>query len=1092
MVPFLVHGAMKRDSLEGRLPERSQGLLWGAGVPPVRPCLDRYWLQSEAGALAELLPLARLDDEALARVEGRAVALVEAVRAARPEQGGLDAFLHEYDLSSQEGVVLMCLAEALLRIPDAATADRLIQDKLGRGDWRRHLGGGRTLLVNAGTWGLMLTGRLVRLEEKAAHDPLAFLERLAARSGEPLVRLALRRAMHIIARQFVMGRDMDEALARSREVPNQDWLYSYDMLGEAALTAKDAEAYCRAYEAAIDALAPAAAAAEDVFSAPGISVKLSALHPRFEPFQQEVLRRNLAPRLLALAQRAREAGIGLTIDAEEVERLDITLDMFECVYGDAGLEGWEGLGLAVQAYQKRAPAVIRWLAGLAARHGRRIPLRLVKGAYWDAEIKRAQIRGLDDYPVYTRKEATDVAYLACTRLVLDHESAFYPQFATHNAYTVARVLEMAGGRRRYEFQRLHGMGEALYRALASLPEGAGMPCRVYAPVGGYEALLPYLVRRLLENGANTSFVNRIVDASVPVAEMVADPVARLEQAAGRAEARLPPPPRIFGADRRNARGLNLHDRSVVASLARDMGAALEREWAARPLVAGQGRAGPPREIRDPADPARLVGVVEEADEAQVAEAVDTACAAFPPWCATPAETRAATLERAAALLEAAGPELMALCVREGGRTVPDALAELREAVDYCLYYAAQARAHFQHPLALPGPVGERNRLWLRGRGVFVCISPWNFPLAIFTGQVTAALAAGNTVIAKPASQTPLVAARAVALLHEAGVPGEVLQLLPGSGSGVGMALVSDPRVAGVAFTGSTETAWRIQRALAARDAPIAALIAETGGMNCMIADSSALPEQLVTDAVRSAFNSAGQRCSALRVLFLQEEIAPRVETLLRGAMAELRVGDPALLATDVGPLIGPEARQALADHDARMAKAGRCLAEAPGMAGPGWFHAPRAYALADMSPLRGEVFGPVLHVIRYHRHRLDAVVDAINATSYGLTLGVHSRIQAVAEQVRARARVGNVYVNRDIIGAVVGVQPFGGEGLSGTGPKAGGPHYLLRFASEQTFTENTAAVGGDPELLGLAMEGEPYERPPADDNPGEGTAKDRP
>ncbi len=1057
-----------------------------AAVDAARRDVYRAWLADESETVRGLLPLATLNEAAAARVAARARVLVEAVRTRRLAGGGLDAFMHEYDLSSQEGVVLMCLAESLLRIPDADTADRLIQDKLAHADWRRHLGPGHSLLVNAGTWGLMLTGRIVRLETKIRHDPLTFLGHLVARSGEPVIRMALRQAMRIIAHQFVMGRDMGEALERARREGERDgkggrWRYSFDMLGEAALCQADADRYCQAYAEAIAALA-GSHDAKDVFAAPGVSVKLSALHPRFEPLQRDRLLRELGPRLLMLACRARDAGIGLTIDAEEAEHLDVTLDLFDFVYAHPSLGDWEGFGLAVQAYQKRALPVIEWLAERVGKVGRRIPLRLVKGAYWDSEIKRAQEQGLSGYPVFTRKAATDVSYLACARRLLEQEQVFYPQFATHNAQTVASLLEMAGPERvkrgrHFEFQRLHGMGEALYEALRALPEGRHVPCRVYAPVGGYEELLPYLVRRLLENGANTSFVNRIVDERVPVEEVVMDPVVRIRSLGeGIAHPRIPLPGDLYLPQRRNALGINLADRETLTSLIDEIEAAVAMPGHARPLVDGDACSGVLREIRDPAAPARLVGSVEEADEALATRAVSAARQAFPAWCAGPVEERAACLERVADLLEARRAAFMALVVREGGRTLPDALAELREAVDFCRYYAALARQQGVS-LRLPGPVGERNTLTLRGRGVFACISPWNFPLAIFTGQVAAALVAGNCVIAKPASQTPLVASLVVSLFHEAGVPPGVLHFLPGDGEAVGMSLVRHPLLAGVAFTGSTATAWRINRALAARQAPIAALIAETGGQNAMIVDSSALPEQVVSDVLRSAFNSAGQRCSALRILYLQKEIAPRVMRLLEGAMAELRLGDPLQPSTDVGPLIDRPARDRIRTHLARMEHAGRLFAVAPspsrdddGDDAGGWFLAPRAYEIETLDCLQEEVFGPVLHVVRYDADHLDAVVDAVNATGYALTLGIHSRIEATAERIIARARAGNVYVNRNMIGAVVGVQPFGGEGLSGTGPKAGGPHYLLRFASEQTCTFNTAAVGGDPTLLSLADE----------------------
>ncbi len=1060
-----------------------------------RERLSRAWLADETTVLQDLIPLARWPDAAAAeRVRARATRLVEAVRARRLSHGGLDAFLHEYDLSSQEGVVLLCLAEALLRIPDAGTADRLIQDKLVRADWRRHLGPEHSLLVNAGTWGLMLTGRIVRLEEEAHRDPWSLLGRLAARIGEPAIRAALRQAMRIVAHQFVMGRDLPEALERSDREENRQWRYSFDMLGEAALTAADAETYFQAYAGAIEALAervaveapgrlrlPSETIPETMpETMPGVSVKLSALHPRCEAFQHRRLMAELVPRLRTLARQARAAGIGLTIDAEEADRLDVTLEVFEAVYRSAELEGWTGLGLAVQAYQKRALAVIEWLAALAAEVGRRIPLRLVKGAYWDMEIKRAQERGLDGYPVFTRKVATDVSYLACARRIFELNDrlggVFHPQFATHNAHTVAAVLELAQGRP-FEFQRLHGMGEPLYLALRELPEGADVPCRVYAPVGSHEVLLPYLVRRLLENGANTSFVNRVVDERVPVAEVVADPVERLQRTGCRPHPAIPLPRELYrcqyGEPRQNARGFNLHDPPVWQSLRRDMDRALEGRWHAGPVVGGVTLGGVAREIRDPACRERRVGVVEEAEPALVEQAVTVARQAFAGWDGQAVEARAACLERAADLLESQAAPLLALCVREGGRTVADAVAELREAVDYCRYYAMQARRLFAEPCRLPGPSGERNTLRLRGRGVFACISPWNFPLALFTGQVAAALAAGNTVVAKPAHQTPLVAARVVSLLHEAGIPGEVLHFLPGSGPEVGEVLVRDPRLAGVAFTGSTATAWRIVRLLAQRRAPLAALIAETGGLNCMIVDSSALPEQVAADALQSAFNSAGQRCSALRVLFLQEEIAPRVIELLQGALLELRLGDPLERDTDIGPLIDEQARERLAPHVARMEAEARLLAEGLPPAGEsadawqGCYFTPRIYEIDRLDRLRDEVFGPILHVVRYAAGHLDRVIEAVNASGYGLALGIHSRIEKTAEYIRSRVRVGNVYVNRNMIGAVVGVQPFGGEGLSGTGPKAGGPHYLLRFATEQTYTVNTAALGGNPELLAL-------------------------
>ncbi|ROR32850.1 bifunctional proline dehydrogenase/L-glutamate gamma-semialdehyde dehydrogenase PutA [Inmirania thermothiophila] len=1036
----------------------------GAGLRAVREA----YLAPEADAVMRLVAEARTDAATGARIEARARALVETVRAERTRRGGLDAFLHEYDLSSREGIVLMCLAEALLRIPDPETANRLIRDKLAEADFSRHLGEGGSIFVNASTWALMLTGRLVRLSERETEDVGGFLQRLVARSGEPVVRQALLAAMRILGRQFVMGRTIGEALARAREAEGRGYRHSYDMLGEAARTRADAERYHRAYLGAIEAIGREAGG-RGPLEGPGISVKLSALHPRYEEAQRERVLAELWPRLREIAAAAREVDIGLTIDAEEAERLDLSLALVERLARDPGLAGWEGLGLAVQAYQKRARPLIDWLEGLARASGRRLMVRLVKGAYWDTEIKRAQERGLAGYPVFTRKVYTDVSYLACARRLLAAGAAFYPQFATHNAHTVAWVLEMAAGRRDLEFQRLHGMGEPLYDQVVG-PEGVA--CRVYAPVGSHEDLLPYLVRRLLENGANTSFVNRIVDERLPVEAIVADPVARAADLAGAPHPRIPLPADLYAPQRRNSAGIELNDPLALARLAEGMGAFGEHRWRAAPLVAGRAREGRARPVHEPADRRRVAGEVVEADEALVDEALAVAAAAQPAWDATPATRRAEILERVAELYERHRDELMAIAVREGGKTIPDALAEVREAVDFCRYYAAQTRAAFAEPMRLPGPTGEDNRMSLHGRGVFACISPWNFPLAIFTGQVAAALAAGNAVVAKPAEQTPLMAARAVALMHEAGVPGEVLHLLPGAGEVVGARLVADPRTAGVAFTGSTETARHIHRALAAREGPIVPLIAETGGQNCMVVDSSALPEQVVVDVLTSAFRSAGQRCSALRVLFVQEEVAERLLRMIAGAMDELAIGDPRWLATDVGPVIDEQARATLAAHVERMEREARILHRLPlpGETANGTFFPPTLVELDHIGRLEREVFGPVLHVIRYRASALDRVIEAINGTGYGLTLGVHTRIDATARYIHARVRVGNTYVNRNMIGAVVGVQPFGGEGLSGTGPKAGGPHYLLRFATERTLSIDTTAAGGNASLVSLQDE----------------------
>jgi len=1032
---------------------------------PLRRALRADNRTDETRLVQRLADEAQLPADVADRVAERARALVAGVRSERVGQGGIDAFMHEYELSSKEGVVLMCLAEAMLRVPDAYTIDKLIKDKVGTAEWERHLGHSDSLFVNASTWALMLTGRVVNLEEGERRDVGGLLRRLVHRSGEPVIRSALREAMRIMGRQFVMGRTIKEALERAAPAEKNGWRHSFDMLGEAAKTAADARRYGEAYENAIRALGKARGD-RDVFQAPTISVKLSAIHPRYEFAQRDRALSELVPRLADLALMARDQGIGLTVDAEEADRLDLSLDVIEAVSADPRLKGWDGFGLAVQAYQRRAPRVIDWLAELARRHHRRLCVRLVKGAYWDSEIKRAQERGLSDYPVYTRKVSTDVSYIACAKRLLAARDAFYPQFATHNAQTVATVLELAGNRDDYEFQRLHGMGEALYEQVVG-KDKLDRPCRVYAPVGSHEDLLAYLVRRLLENGANTSFVNRIQDERLPLEEIIADPVARVRRLSRIPNPNIPAPALLYGEGRRNASGIDLSDPLALAPLAEAMEAAVRAGWRAAPIIGGKEEGGEERAACDPADRRRTVGVVVEATPQQALKALDRAHRAAPSWAETPVEVRAACLERLADLYEANRAELMALAVREAGKSLADALAEVREAVDFCRYYAQEARRTFGPPERMPGPTGERNEYSLVGRGVFLCISPWNFPLAIFTGQVAAALVAGNAVLAKPAEQTPLIAAAAVRLAHQAGVPADALHLLPGDGARVAGPLVADGRVAGVAFTGSVATAQVINRALAARDGAIVPFIAETGGQNAMIVDSTALPEQVVTDVLISAFQSAGQRCSACRVLCLQEEIADKVERMLAGAMAELRVGDPARLATDVGPVIDAEARDMLEGHVKRMEREARLIARTPLPAdcANGTFVAPAAFALDSLNRLQGEVFGPVLHVLRFPAERLEATVDEICATGFGLTMGVHSRIDTTVEQVRRRARVGNLYVNRNMIGAVVGVQPFGGEGLSGTGPKAGGPRYLARFALERVVSIDTTAAGGNASLM---------------------------
>jgi RHH-type proline utilization regulon transcriptional repressor/proline dehydrogenase/delta 1-pyrroline-5-carboxylate dehydrogenase len=1034
---------------------------------PTRARITAAWSRDETEAVNELLAEASLPPAERELVLARASELVARVRAKSGQQGAVESFMREYDLSSEEGVLLMCVAEALLRVPDAETADKLIRDKLGEANWKKHVGASESLFVNASTWGLMLTGSLVQLAEETRSNFTGALRRLIGRTGEPVIRLAVRQAMRIMGRQFVMGRTIREAQDRSAQKENAAYRFSYDMLGEAALTAKDAERYMQAYRDAIVALGQRGPWA-DVLDAPSISVKLSAIHPRYDVPNRARARAELTPRVLELAQMAKAQGIGMTVDAEEADRLELSLDILGEVFADPTLDGWNGFGLAVQAYQKRAPRVIDWLAETARKAGRRWCVRLVKGAYWDSEIKRAQELGLSGYPVFTRKPNTDISYLACAKQMFEAGAELiYPQFATHNAHTIAAIHHFARGRP-YEHQRLHGMGADLYAEVIG-EKNLGVPCRVYAPVGSHEDLLPYLVRRLLENGANTSFVNRVVDEDVSIRDLVADPCELVRHLDHKPHPRIPQPIALFGEQRKNSMGVNLSNDNELNALAASVNAA-RKPWLAEPLVPGIVNAGSLRDVTDPADRRRVIGQSRGADEATLEKALGNAVAAQPAWNALPAASRAKILEHAADLLEARRAEFIALCVREAGKTMSAAIAEVREAADFCRYYAAMARKLFAHPEILPGPTGESNELHLHGRGVFVCISPWNFPLAIFMGQVVAALAAGNSVISKPADQTTLVGHAAIRLLHEAGVPEDVLQFVPCKGSLLGKALLTRADVAGVCFTGSTETAWTINRTLAARDSSIAALIAETGGQNALIADSSALPEQLVKDVCASAFDSAGQRCSAARVLFVQEDIADKVIEMLKGAMAELVMGDPGLLSTDVGPVIDEASHTVLSEHAARMDREARLIAEVARTEATahGTFFAPRAYEIPRLDILQREVFGPILHVLRWKANELDAVIDAINATGYGLTLGIHSRINDTIDHIVKRARVGNCYVNRNQIGAVVGVQPFGGENLSGTGPKAGGPHYLLRFATERTVTINTTAAGGNASLLTLS------------------------
>jgi len=1024
--------------------------------------ISAAYLADENTLTAKLVERARLSPAEASATQTLARELVNRIRA-RPAGSGIDALLQEYALSTEEGVVLMCLAESLLRVPDTETADKLIRDKLGHGKWDEHLGKSQSLFVNASTFALMLTGRVVRLDETSRWDFEGIWRKLVGRAGEPVIRQAVIYAMRILGRQFVMGRTIDEAFDNTE----REYRYSFDMLGEAAYTRADAERYLGAYRDALQNIAKKAERHDaTVFARPSISVKLSALHPRYEYVKHDRVMRELVPTLISLAAEAKTAHLGFTVDAEEAERLDLMLDVFEALSAAPELQGWNGLGLAVQAYQKRALPVLAWLTELARAHKRRIPVRLVKGAYWDTEIKRGQESGIADYSVFTRKAGTDVSYLACAHAMFAGGDALYPQFATHNAHTLAAIETLAGSRTDFEFQRLHGMGEALYDVFHDFrkPAARGIGTRVYAPVGSHEDLLAYLVRRLLENGANTSFVNRLADEEAPIDEIVADPVTVLSAANPRRNPRIPVPQDML-PDRKNSQGFFWSDSAVATPIIAEMKSTLATSQTA--IASGADNARNTKPINDPSDRRRKVGEVVEATADHAIAALASAHRVAHDWDALGGNARAVILEKAADLYERDRAHLMALAVREAGKTLPTALGEVREAVDFLRYYAKRARAEFQKPEQLPGPTGEDNNISLHGRGVFACIAPWNFPLAIFTGQVAGALAAGNAVLAKPAEQTPLIAAAGVKLLHEAGVPEEVLHFLPGDGPIIGNALFADARLAGAAFTGSTEAANAINRALATRTGPIAALIAETGGQNAMIVDSTALPEQVARDVLSSAFDSAGQRCSALRVLFLQNDVADKMLDLILGAMDELKIGDPMNLATDIGPVIDEEARNNLEKHAARMSAEAKFLRQIPLSAehDNGVFFAPRVFEIQRLSQLTHEVFGPVLHVIRYEADKLDAVCEAINSTGYGLTLGLHSRIDETADFIRSRVRVGNFYLNRNQIGAVVGVQPFGGEGLSGTGPKAGGPHYLSRFAVERTYTVNTTAAGGNAALL---------------------------
>ncbi len=1024
-------------------------------APPIRPqsvlrqAITAAYRRSEPECLAPLLDAASLTDPIRTATAATATALVTALRA-KHKGTGVEGLVQEYALSSQEGVALMCLAEALLRIPDTATRDALIRDKIAGGDWRSHVGDGRSLFVNAASWGLVVTGKLTGSVNDSGLS--AALTRLIARAGEPVIRRGVDMAMRMMGEQFVTGETIAEALKRARPVEARGFRYSYDMLGEAATTAADAERYYRDYVDAVEAIG-VASARRGIYEGPGISIKLSALHPRYVRAQSGRVMAELLPKVKALALLARRHDIGLNIDAEEADRLELSLDLLESLATDPELAGWDGLGFVVQAYGKRCPFVIDWIVDLARRAGRRIMVRLVKGAYWDAEIKRAQVDGLSDFPVYTRKIHTDVAYIACARKLLASRDAVFPQFATHNAQTLSAIYHLAGERFTvgdYEFQCLHGMGEPLYDEVVGADK-LNRPCRIYAPVGTHETLLAYLVRRLLENGANSSFVNRIADPEVSIADLVADPAEAVRRMAvpGQKNPQIALPAELYGA-RVNSAGLDLSDENVLAALAETMAA--QGPWRA-------GANGTARAVLNPADYRDEVGVVFEMDAEGARAAARAAQAAARGWAQVSPAERAAILDRAADAMQAQMPKLLALIVREAGKSLPNAIAEVREAIDFLRYYAEQARS----------TLGAAHR----ALGVVTCISPWNFPLAIFTGQVAAALVAGNAVLAKPAEETPLIAAQGIAILHEAGIPADVLHLVVGDGA-IGAALVAAPETSAVMFTGSTEVARLIQKELSKRLLPDGApipFIAETGGQNAMIVDSSALAEQVVADVIASAFDSAGQRCSALRILCLQDEIADRTLAMIRGALHELSIGRTDTLATDIGPVITGDARATIDQHITRMRAAGHRVeqVEPVGDTAHGTFVPPTIVELRDIAELEREVFGPVLHVVRFRRAELDRLIDRINATGYGLTFGLHTRLDETIAHVTSRVKAGNLYINRNVIGAVVGVQPFGGRGLSGTGPKAGGPLYLGRLVTGADLPPPIVSDRADPAARDLAV-----------------------
>ncbi len=1033
--------------------------------------VDQHYRADETECLKNLVDYIELTPLPHTEIEERAKRLVAEIRSFRLKKGGLNAFMAEYDLSNAEGIALMCLAEALLRIPDTLTSDRLIRDKLLNANWKKHLGNSESLFVNALTYGLILTSKILPPDDLNPLKLKNALHDFFLRHSTKVIRKVIRYAMCVLGNYFVMGENIRDAQTRALKQEDRGYRYSYDMLGEAARTEADALIYLQKYQESIDAIGKMKPH-KSMYERAGISIKLSALHCRYEYSQRERVFEELYPRAKALCIQAKNADISLTIDAEESDRLILSLEIIEKLAFEPELAGWNGLGLAIQAYQKRTFYTLDFLKTLAQQSKRRLMVRLVKGAYWDTEIKMAQEQGQLGYPVFTRKAYTDVSYLACAKKMLDYGEWIYPMFATHNALSVSTIFTLSQARndRDYEFQCLHGMGDTLYNQIVDPSSEIAMPCRVYAPVGSHENLLAYLVRRLLENGANSSFVNQILNPAISVADLVENPIEIARKMNFLPHPNIPLPSNIYGDQRMNSKGLDLSHPATLTHILNELHEASKEQWLAVPMLADKIEfATAKTTLYNPALSSEVVGHVIEATEADVDHAVAAAQKAFPKWSAKPATERANILRRMADLLENNMIHLIAMAVREAGKSISNAISEVREAVDFCRYYAEQAESLFGQNIEFKGITGETNSLEWHGRGVFLCISPWNFPLAIFLGEVTAALAAGNVVIAKPANQTPLIATYAIELLHQAGIPRAVVQMLPGSGRVIGTKLVKDPRIAGVIFTGSTATAHFINQTLSEKTGPIVPFIAETGGQNAMVVDSSALPEQVVRDVIASSFDSAGQRCSALRVLFLQHDIADNVIKMLSGAMAELKVGNPMLLHTDVGPVIDKSARDGLLQHIEEMKKQAKILYQTP--LGPecenGHFVAPTLIEIPNIHILKGEVFGPVLHIIRFHANQLDEVIAQINSTGYGLTFGIHSRIDATIQYLKDHVHAGNIYVNRNMIGAVVGVQPFGGEGLSGTGPKAGGPYYLPRLATERVVSVNTTASGGNASLMSL-------------------------